>query len=524
MKTVLTFVLLSLTTSALGQPARDVVTSSGIQGGLVVHVGSGAGPFMTDLLANDRFIVHELCSDPAETAKAREHIKRQGLYGKASVQHWNKGHLPYTDNLVNLLVAEDLGDISMREVMRVLAPRGVACVKSGETWKKTTKPWPEEIDEWTHYLHGPDNNAVARDTRVGLPKYVQWIGDPKYARSHEQLASVSAMVSARGRLFYVIDEGLIVYGTNARCLGDLDAVAIGQFINGLKKETTEEKLAGRTRNDYITSITGMTKWAVINRRLPHDPLVGLQVIEPKNIEPTRPKRALSTGELVRLLDAAERRPLIEVQTIRIGPRKGQQVANVSPRVKKKVVALGRERRMVYLTGTWTGLRRSELRALRWGDIHLDTVPAHIPLRKSTTKSKRADTLPIHSQLADELRKWKPADATANTPVFHAIPNMKAFRADLALAGIPDVDEQGYFVVFHGLRVTASTRFASHEVTQRASQALMRHRDPRLTAGTYTDERLLPLAAELEKVPPIPTTDEVEGKTISLPATGTENSV
>jgi len=34
----------------------------------------------------------------------------------------------------------------------------------------------------------------------------------------------------------------------------------------------------------------------------------------------------------------------------------------------------------------------------------------------------------------------------------------------------------------------------------------------------------PLAAELEKVPPIPTTDDVEGKTISLPAAGTENGV
>ena len=317
---------------------------------------------------------------------------------------------------------------------------------------------------------------------------------------------------------------MIVYGTDVRCLGDLDAVTIGQFINGLKNEATEEKLADWTRNEYVTSIKGMTKWAVINRRLPHDPLVGLQLIESKNIEPTRPKRALSTGELVRLLDAAERRPLIEVKTIRIGPRKGQQVANVSPRVKKKAIELGRERRMVYLTGAWTGLRRSELRALRWGDIHLDTIPAHIPLRKGTTKSKRADTLPIHSQLAEELRKWKPAEATDSTPVFHAIPTMKVFRADLDLAGIPDVDEQGYYVVFHGLRVTASTRLASHEVTQRAAQALMRHRDPRLTAGTYTDERLLPLAAELEKLPPIPTTDEVDGKTISLPATGTENSV
>ena len=208
MRIVSTFVLLTLTTGAFGQSAAEMAGSSGIQGGLVVHVGSSGGPFNTDLLANDSFVVHRLCGDRHDTAEAREYLKQQNLYGKVSVQHWNKQYLPYTDNLVNLLVAEDLGDVSMDEVIRVLAPGGVACVKSGDSWKKTVKPWPEEIDQWTHYLHGPDNNAVARDTRVGLPKHVQWIGYPKFARSHEQLASVSAMVSARGRLFCIIDEGL----------------------------------------------------------------------------------------------------------------------------------------------------------------------------------------------------------------------------------------------------------------------------------------------------------------------------
>ncbi|NQU23693.1 MAG: hypothetical protein HQ567_20620 [Candidatus Nealsonbacteria bacterium] len=208
MRIVLTFVLLTVTTAVLGQSPREIAKSSGIQGGLVVYVGSGGGPFMTELLANDSFVVHGLCRDPDETAKAREYIKGQGLYGRASVQQWNKNYLPYTDNIVNLIVAEDLGRVSTEEVMRVLAPYGVACIKSGDTWKKTTKPWPGEIDQWTHYLHGPDSNAVARDTRVGLPKHVQWIGYPKYARSHEHLASVSAMVSARGRLFCIIDEGL----------------------------------------------------------------------------------------------------------------------------------------------------------------------------------------------------------------------------------------------------------------------------------------------------------------------------
>ncbi|MFW6162496.1 MAG: PQQ-binding-like beta-propeller repeat protein, partial [Planctomycetota bacterium] len=111
--------------------------------------------------------------------------------------------LPYVDNSVNLVVAEDLAGLPMAEVMRVLAPRGVAMVGG----KRTVKPWPDDIDEWHHFLHGPDNNAVARDRVVGRPRHLQWIGGPMHLRSHEHLNSVSAVVSARGRLFTILDEG-----------------------------------------------------------------------------------------------------------------------------------------------------------------------------------------------------------------------------------------------------------------------------------------------------------------------------
>ncbi len=208
MRFALTFLLLTLSANAFGQSAQEMAANSGVKGGLVVHIGSSGGPLMTDLLNSESFVVHGLSGDQEDVAKTREVIKKKNLYGKASVQYWNKKHFPYADGLVNLLVADDLGDVSVQEVMRVLAPSGVACIRSGDAWKTTTKPWPKEIDEWTHYLHGPDNNAVAQDEKVGLPKHVQWIGYPKFARSHEQLASVSAMVSAKGRIFCIIDEGL----------------------------------------------------------------------------------------------------------------------------------------------------------------------------------------------------------------------------------------------------------------------------------------------------------------------------
>jgi len=183
-------------------PASQVLKACGIKGGLVVHLGCGDGKLTASLGANDGCLVHGLDADAANVRKARGHIRTKGLYGKVAVDTFDGKHLPYVDNLVNVLVTDRLGGVTIEEVMRVLAPLGVAYVGGA----KTVKPWPKEIDEWTHFLHGADNNAVAKDTVVAPPGRYQWISGPKWARSHDHLSSLSAMVSARGRLFTIIDE------------------------------------------------------------------------------------------------------------------------------------------------------------------------------------------------------------------------------------------------------------------------------------------------------------------------------
>jgi len=189
--------------------AKAILDATGVKGGLVVHVGCGDGSLTAALRANDRYIVHGLDVDPAKVDLARKRIGSMGVCGKVSVDRLTGGRLPYVDNLVNLIVAEDLGAISMGEVMRVLAPHGVAYVKVGGAWKKTIKPRPEAIDEWTHFLYDATNNAVSSDRVVGPPRQLQWVGGPRWARSHDHLGSVSAAVSSAGRLFYIVDEGPI---------------------------------------------------------------------------------------------------------------------------------------------------------------------------------------------------------------------------------------------------------------------------------------------------------------------------
>jgi len=189
---------------AIADPGQDLLKTSGIRGGLVVHLGCGDGQLTAELHASDSYLVQGLDTDPARVARAREYLLSHGLHGQVSVRTFDGNHLPYVDGLVNLIVADELGGVPMEEVMRVLAPRGVALVGGG----KIVKPWPKEIDEWTHYLHDASGNAVARDTRVGPPRHLQWTADPRWARSHEAAASVAAMVSGEGKLFYLHDEGI----------------------------------------------------------------------------------------------------------------------------------------------------------------------------------------------------------------------------------------------------------------------------------------------------------------------------
>jgi len=176
--------------------------ATGFQGGLLVHVGCGDGRLTAALRADDRWVVHGLDADAKNVDAARGHIRCLGLAGRGvSIDRFDGRRLPLIDNLANLLVAEDLGDVAAKEVMRVLCPGGVAYIKKDGAWTKTVKPRPRNIDDWTHFLHGPDGNAVARDDVVGFPRHIQWIGSPKHSRDHEIATSMDVMVSAGGNLF-----------------------------------------------------------------------------------------------------------------------------------------------------------------------------------------------------------------------------------------------------------------------------------------------------------------------------------
>jgi outer membrane protein assembly factor BamB len=193
---------------AADDPA-DILRQSGVRGGFVAHINCGDGTLTSGLRPNASYQVQGLTRDPAAVAKARGNVAKAGAYGDVAIDRLAGSTLPYIDNLVNLLVVEGDPGVPDSELQRVLVPNGVILRRAdaGGKWTKAVKPRPAEIDDWSHYLHDPSGNAVAHDKVVAPPRHLQWVGNPRWSRHHDRMASMSAMTSTNGRLFYIMDEG-----------------------------------------------------------------------------------------------------------------------------------------------------------------------------------------------------------------------------------------------------------------------------------------------------------------------------
>lgn len=204
--------------------AKALIEAAGIKGGLIVVIGCDRPEFLADMRGAGPYLVHGLDSEAETVAVARRHLLKKGVYGPVTVSRLKDEQLPYADGLVNgvVQVSGVRVQVSDKEIERVLAPRGVAAVPkdlrfqaSGFSpqpyggWTLFTKPVPPEVDDWPQFLYDASNNAVSKDSDVGPPQGLRWTCGPRYARSHEHFASMSAMVTANGRIFYIIDEGPI---------------------------------------------------------------------------------------------------------------------------------------------------------------------------------------------------------------------------------------------------------------------------------------------------------------------------
>jgi len=169
---------------------------------------------------------------------------------------------------------------------------------------------------------------------------------------------------------------------------------------------------------------------------------------------------------------------------------------------RRLLAFSGPRRLFYAVQLWTGLRVSEVRALQWGDLELGGPRPHIRLRAATTKSKRADELPIYPDLVPELERVRPHRSRPKDTVFGSTPTLRTFHADLTRASIKITDDRDRTVDRHTLRTTFITWLGQYGVDPRAQIALARHSPQGVTLRNYQDFTCLDLSAEIRKLPGI----------------------
>lgn len=259
-------------------------------------------------------------------------------------------------------------------------------------------------------------------------------------------------------------------------------VSADSFQSWLRQQA---EFKDKTANDYLEAMRCFLNWLVKLGRAGSNPLLRVEKVKTKAGR-AEEIRALSDAEMIRLLTVAG------------------------------------ERKPIYLMAVHTGLRHSELAALKWADLHLEAVTPFVKVRASTTKNGKAAELRLHLDLADALRAMKLPDTLPDEPIFKGMPRIERFRRDLIKAGIPLTDELGRKAVFHSLRHTFGTNLARGGVASRTAMALMRHSDRRLTDKVYTDESLLGTWSAIDKLPSYAGASQIasqilgaEGQNVSL---------
>ena len=286
---------------------------------------------------------------------------------------------------------------------------------------------------------------------------------------------------------------------------DTSASDVQQFLAELRAGG----LSVQTSNHYLRAIKQFSRWLVRDRRAPDDPLLHLAKLNVQ-VDRRHDRRALSTDEFTRLIDAAQAgKPLICIS--------------------------GPDRAIMYILAAWTGYRKGEIGSLTKRSFKLNDLPPNLTVAAAYSKRKRTDTQVLHPEVVARLRDWLKTKEDLPSgallfPVSEKVPGgvdrrtSKMMRADLKAArqkwikegDTPEdqelreksdflsyCDENGLYADFHANRHTFITNLSRVGVKPRTAQSLARHSDIRLTMGVYTHIGLLDQAQAIESLPAPP---------------------
>jgi integrase len=287
-------------------------------------------------------------------------------------------------------------------------------------------------------------------------------------------------------------------------------------VQGAVAAIREEGLSLQTCNDTLRAIKQFSRWLWRDGRAREDVLVHLTGYNVA-LDRRHDRRALTDGELARLIAAAESGPAV-------------------------IGMAGPERAMLYRVAVGTGFRANELRSLTPESFDVDADPPTVTVQAAYSKHRRKDVQPIRRDLADLLGPWLEAKQPGR-PAFSSMPDKtaKMMRKDLAEAKTKWVqevqspgaqkprldsdfleyrDSAGRVADFHALRHTYISRLVRSGANVKVAQELARHSTPMLTLGRYAHVEVLDQTKALDALPSI---ELVPAHREARRATGTDGS-
>ncbi len=240
------------------------------------------------------------------------------------------------------------------------------------------------------------------------------------------------------------------------------------FAGAITPESVESyaadlRKAGRSAQTiahHLQAVKQLSRWLSRTKRLPSNPL---ETVKKPNPQSDRRR---------------ERRMILPTEW---------------PYLKK---AVGPERGLVYELAIQTGLRASEMRALKHANLHHTVAQPYVTVPSRDTKDSKPARQYITKRLAQRLAKRQGRGSMFDLPDQYGMADM--IRNDLATARRHwiknDGDEECDFLLpindageqldFHSLRHTCGAWLAIQDVHPKKIQTIMRHKTITLTMDTY----------------------------------------
>lgn len=233
----------------ISELAKEMESKSGLC--LVIGLEDQSVPI--EIVRNSKFDVIALDESDDRVSDWRSKLQKSEVYGRkiSALQVNDLNDIPVVSELANLVWLNTKVEVSADEIIRLIAPRGIAIVKGvAENWLDGSNlSWQVEVQksgedalilkklpfemtgDWTHQYANPDNSAYGGESLWGSTRSedfeVQWLGRPGPRFQTDRSGRKPSPLAVNGRMFVQGNERIVavdIYNGNILWLKDFSGL------------------------------------------------------------------------------------------------------------------------------------------------------------------------------------------------------------------------------------------------------------------------------------------------------------